>query len=350
MVAAVVAAAGCSAEPAGGGNAGQGRNVGSSGATAGGNGGAGTGGSNATGGNGATAGAAGTTATGGQVGTGGSSGGGAGMGGAAGMGGGGPTTALCTPARPHDPGPTTVTLQSGGKNRGYILHIPPGYDGTTQVPLVFDIHGFTSWAEEQLQRSKWDEMADKEGFVVIAPDGVNQSWNAGNCCGGNEENDVQFFRDMVEKATADLCIDSKRVYVSGHSNGGAMTYRLACEAADLFAAVNPVCGGMWMSVSPCNPSRPIPVLATRSRNDGTVTIDSADDDIDEWLSNDECDESAVTTSGVCKTYTSCSAGTQVMDCRPGGGHGFYYASGDGNPDNYLVPDNAWPFFKQFSLP
>jgi polyhydroxybutyrate depolymerase len=291
-------------------------------------------------------------ATSGEAGAGGASGGGGvAMVGAAGMGGGGgATTTLCTPARPHDPGPTTVTLQSGGTNRSYILHVPPGYDGTTQVPLVFDIHGFTSWAEEQLQRSKWDEMADKEGFVVIAPDGVNQSWNAGNCCDGNAENDVQLFRDMVEKATVELCIDSKRVYVSGHSNGGAMAYRLACEAADLFAAVNPVCGAMGMSIDPCNPSRPIPVLATRATEDGAVTIDSADGDIDEWLTNNECDESAMTTSGVCKTYTSCSAGTQVTDCRPGGGHGFYYASGSGNPDNYLVPDNVWPFFQQFSLP
>jgi polyhydroxybutyrate depolymerase len=231
-------------------------------------------------------------------------------------------------------------------NRSYILHVPPGYDGTKQLPLVFDIHGYTSFASEQLARSKWDKMADKEGFILIAPDGVNESWNAGNCCGGNKQDDVSFFRDMVKKTAADLCIDSKRVYVSGHSNGGAMTYRLACEAADIIAAVAPVCGGMFMAVSTCNPSRPVPVMGIRSTGDPTVTIDSADDDVDEWLSNDMCDESAVTTSGVCKTYASCSAGTQVMDCRPPGNHGFFYA----NNNEFLVPDRAWPFLKQFSLP
>jgi hypothetical protein len=77
------------------------------------------------------------------------------------------------------------------------------------------------------------------------------------------------------------------------------------------------------------------------------TIDTAGGDIDEWLSNDKCAEDQVTTSGVCKTYESCDAGTQVMDCRPRGNHDFFYGS---NPDNYLVPDNAWLFFKQFSLP
>lgn len=262
-----------------------------------------------------------------------------------GGGGGGSVTGPCSPARPHAAGNSTVTLQSGGMNRSYLLHVPPGYDGTKSLPLVLDVHGYTSFASEQMTRSKWDKMADKEGFVLIEPEGVNKSWNAGSCCGGNSQDDVKYFRDVVAKATAELCVDKKRVYVSGHSNGGAMTHRLACEAADIFAAAAPVCG--WMTISNCNPSRPVPLLSIRGLNDGTVKIDGADADVNEWLSNDKCAKDQVTTSGVCKTYKSCDAGTQVMDCRPRGGHDFFYAN---NPDNYLVPDNAWPFFKQFSLP
>jgi polyhydroxybutyrate depolymerase len=266
------------------------------------------------------------------------------MGGAGGSAGGGPATAPCMPARPKASGNSTVTLQSGGMNRTYLLHIPPGYDGTKPLPLVFDIHGYTSFASEQMMRSKWDKMADKEGFVLIEPEGVNKSWNAGSCCGGAAD-DVKYFRDVVAKATADLCIDKKRIYVTGHSNGGAMTHRLACEAADIFAAAAPVCG--WMTINNCNPVRPVPMLSIRGLNDGTVKIDTADGDINEWLANDKCAKDQVTTSGVCKTYKSCDAGTQVVDCRPRGGHDFFYAN---NPDNYLVPENAWPFFKQFSLP
>jgi polyhydroxybutyrate depolymerase len=359
-----------------GGDGGSSGQAGSGGAGSGGAGGAATsgtgptaGGSHAAGGNGgsagagttggATAGMAGQVATGsasggsggGNGGTGGAaagmSGAAAGMGGAAaGMGGGGGSTiSPCSPARPHAAGNSTVTLQSGGMSRTYLLHIPPGYDGMKPLPLVFDVHGYTSFASEQMMRSKWDKMADKEGFVLIDPEGVNKSWNAGSCCGGNSQDDVKYFRDVVAKATADLCIDKKRVYVSGHSNGGAMTHRLACEAADIFAAAAPVCG--WMTISNCNPSRPIPLLSIRGLNDGTVKIEGADADVNEWLSNDKCAKEQVTTSGVCKTYKSCDAGTQVMDCRPRGGHDFFYGN---NPDNYLVPDNAWPFFKQFSLP
>ncbi|HVY25665.1 MAG TPA: PHB depolymerase family esterase [Polyangiaceae bacterium] len=356
-----MSALGCASSPSAGGSdggaPGQGGIPGSSGANLGGGGLHEAGGSQAAGGvagNGGNGGTGGATVTNEQAGSGGSSGGGAGGDGGAvsggnagsgGVGGGGAVTGSCNPARPHAPGTSTISLQSGGTNRSYLLHIPPGYDGTKPLPLVFDVHGYTSFASEQLMRSKWDKMADKEGFVLIDPDGVNKSWNAGSCCGGNKQDDVKFFRDMVAKATAELCIDSKRVYVSGHSNGGAMTYRLACEAADIFAAVAPVCG--WMTVNDCSPVRPIPVLAIRGLNDTTVTINTADGDIEEWLSNDKCAEDKTTSSGVCKTYTSCAAGTQVMDCRPRGNHNFFYAT---NPDNYLVPDNAWPFFKQFSLP
>jgi len=288
-------------------------------------------------------------ATGGGGAAGSGMGGGAAGGAAAGDG----TATACTPARAHEPGTSMVTMQYGDVARDYVLHIPPSYDGTEPLPLVFDVHGYTSFATEQLMRSKWDQMADRENFVLIDPDGMNKSWNAGNCCGGNDNDDVGFFRELVKKATAELCIDSKRVYVSGHSNGGAMTYRLACEAADIFAAAAPVCG--WTGIDPCQPSRAIPILEIRALDDGVVLYDgggiaaSAASDLNLWLGLDGCADTPVASSqdGVCTAHTSCAAGTQVMECHPHGNHDFFYAT---NPDDLLVPDTAWPFFKQFSLP
>ena len=322
-----------------GGNTGAGGNAGTGGN-------AGGGGTSAIGGNTATGG---TTATGGSGGAAGGAGGAAGVSGT-GSGGAGTT---CTPARTHAPGTSTVNMQSGGMARDYVLHIPPSYDGTTALPLVFDVHGYTSFATEQLMRSKWDQMADKEHFVLIDPDGINKSWNAGNCCGSNNVDDVTFFRDMVKKASAELCIDTKRVYVSGHSNGGAMTYRLACEAPDIFAAANPVCG--WMGITNCKPSRPIAMLEIRAFNDTTVQYDgggvagSAASELNLWLGFDTCAGMPVISSqnGVCTAHTSCAQETQVMECHPRGNHNFFYAT---NPDHLLVPDTAWPFFKQFALP
>ena len=282
------------------------------------------------------------SSTGGTANAGASSGGTAPTGGAAGTGGGGPIAGSCMPGRPKTAGTTTVMIQVGGKTRQYLLHIPTGYDGTKRIPAVVDIHGWSSWAAEQLQRSKWDKEADKQGFVLVEPDGINKSWIGGGL--GGDPTDVQFFRDIAKKLTAELCVDDKRIYVTGHSNGGAMTYQLACEASDVFAAAAPVCG--WLSGT-CNPSRPIPLMAIRALQDGTVKIDTADADLNKFTSHNKCAATPIATSGVCKTRTSCDAGTQVSDCRPRGGHDFFYAN---NPDAFFVPEKAWAFFKQFSLP
>ncbi len=230
-----------------------------------------------------------------------------------------------------------------------MLHVPTGYDGTRQLPLVLDIHGYTSFATEQLDRSKWDEMADKETFVVVAPDGVDEAWNAGGL-GDSSIDDVGFIRAVVDDVASKLCIDEKRVYATGHSNGGAMTHKLGCEAADLFAAIAPICG--WTSGS-CNPSRPIAVAAVRALEDSTVQYNgggiapSAEADLAVWLNADECADMPVVSShdDVCTTHTACVSGTQVMECHPHGNHNFFYAT-----DNLLVPDTIWPFFKQFALP
>ncbi|HKO49067.1 MAG TPA: PHB depolymerase family esterase [Polyangiaceae bacterium] len=320
---------------------------GGTGAT-GGKGGAGAiGGSTANGGNAGLAGAA----SGGRAGAGGSNAGGGAGAGASGAGGNAGGT--CSPIRSHAAGTTTVKMKFGGADRDYVLHIPPGYDGSKKLPLVFDVHGLGSFGTEQVMRSKWDVLSDKEGFVLIAPNGVGNSWNAGNCCGSTAD-DVGFFREMVKKASTELCIDTKRVYMSGHSNGGSLAYRLACEAADLFAAVNPVCG--WRGLSSCKPSRPIAILEIRSLEDGTVQYNgggiatSAASDLKAWLDFDRCAATPVQSSanGVCTTHTACAAGTQVMECHPHGNHDFFYSSN--NTDKLMVPDTAWSFFKQFSLP
>ena len=124
------------------------------------------------------------------------------------------------------------------------------------LPVVFDLHGWTINPRTQLGKTKWAEKADKEGFIVVAPDGadgMDQSWNVkGVCCGDAKKamlEDVRFVRDIVTKLKTDLCIDERRVYASGHSTGAAMTLNLGCEAADIFAAVAPVCGATSLTTT-----------------------------------------------------------------------------------------------------
>ncbi len=281
-------------------------------------------------------------------------------------------TPPCSPAKPHswsqDPIGETVKLQSNGLQRDYLVHVPKSYDGIKPLPVVFDLHGWTINPKAQLAKTKWTEKGDSEGFIVVAPnglDGQDQSWNVkGVCCGDAKTamlDDVRFVRDIVAKLKTDLCVDEKRIYASGHSNGAAMTLLLGCEAADLFAAVAPVCGAT-LQPTECRPSRPIAVAMTRSLNDQAVVYDgktdasgywqSAADDLALWRGLNHCASAPVVASqnGVCQTYTDCDKGTNVMLCSPRGGHDFFHESGDGNPDNYVVTETLWPFFKQFSLP
>lgn len=271
----------------------------------------------------------------------------------------------CVPARPHDAGTTTVKLTFDGKARDYVVHVPPAYDGAKALPMVVDFHGYTSWATEQLERTKWGELADSEGFIVLEPDGTlegngeSRSWNVELCCGVAQQqavNDVGFIRHLVGQLESELCVDPKRVYATGHSNGAAMTFLLACQAADLFAAVAPVCGATLQPMA-CHPARPIAVAMIRAKGDDAVPYQGKPDwqsaaaDFALWQGLNQCATTPLdaTLNGVCESYTECAAGTSVMLCSPRGGHGFFYRPEE-NLDHLLVPDTAWPFFKQFSLP
>jgi len=269
----------------------------------------------------------------------------------------------CTPGKTHAAGDSTVTFDFSGRTRDYVLHVPTGYDGSKRIPLVVDLHGYTSWATEQATRTKWGAKADTEGFIVVDPDGVEKSWNALICCGtaaSSKIDDVAFMREVVARVSAALCVDPKRVYLSGHSNGAMMTFLLGCQAADLFAAIAPVAGVPPMP-SDCHPSRPLPVAMIRAKQDGTVPYDgsgtgatrfsSAQEDFDKWKALDQCSSTPLVAShnGVCQTYTQCASGTEVELCSPRGDHLFFFANAAGNPDNLLVPDTAWEFFSRHSL-
>jgi polyhydroxybutyrate depolymerase len=269
----------------------------------------------------------------------------------------------CSPAKAHAAGDSTETFEFGGLSRDYVVHVPVGYNGGKRVPLVIDLHGYTSWATEQATRTKWGAKADAEGFIVVDPDGVEKSWDATICCGtalSSKIDDVAFMREVVARVSTAFCIDPKRVYLSGHSNGAMMTFVLGCQAADIFAAIAPV-AGVTPAPSTCHPTRPVPVAMIRALQDGTVPYDgkgtgatrfqSAQEDFDTWKALDQCANSPLVAShnGVCQTYTHCAAGTEVELCSPRGDHLFFFANAAGNPDNLLVPDTAWEFFSRHSL-
>jgi polyhydroxybutyrate depolymerase len=225
------------------------------------------------------------------------------------------------------------TLSFGGTDYGYVVHLPPSYDGSKRAPLVLNWHGYTSNAAQQQAFSGFDLVADEEGMVVVYPNSVDASWNAGSCCSSaTTRDDVGFARALVAEISSKACVDSKRIYSTGMSNGGFMSFRLGCEAADLFAAVAPVAGKI--GVPGCRPSRPIPLLAIHGTADTLVPYTTGGlspdmltvpDTAKKWADLDGCtqgpDKGFERGNAHCEGWTSCGGGTAVTLCTvEGGGH------------------------------
>jgi len=248
------------------------------------------------------------------------------------------------------PGLHDETIQSGGMARTFHVHVPPGYDPSTPTMLVFVFHGLTEhgvgsdvFAIEYL--SQMDPVSDAKGFLLVYPDGYQNSWNAGLCCGGAVSakiDDIGFFDDMLARIESEYCVDTKRVYAGGLSNGGFFSNRLACERANVVAAIGPVAGPL--DITPCNPSRPVPIFEVHGTSDPVVYYnggsasgaDSVPTAIATWEKNDQCTDPMPATvytngSATCTEETMCAGGSAVELCViQGGGHQW-----PGGKDDYL---------------
>lgn len=160
----------------------------------------------------------------------------------------------------------------GGRTRSYLVHVPLTSRGA--LPVVLAFHGGGGNARQFQESAGLDRVADREGFLVVYPNGTGPlsghllTWNAGSCCGSaarDQVDDVGFVRALLADLAQRTPIDRQRIYATGHSNGGMMSYRLAVEAPDLVAAVVPVSGAMV--VMRPGPSRPVPVLHIHSVDD-----------------------------------------------------------------------------------
>lgn len=280
--------------------------------------------------------------------------------GAAGAGageGGGEAIAACN----GKPMPRSGTRFLG--ERSYIVHVPTGY-GDAAVPLVLNLHGYRATADIQQSYSQMDGKADAEGFVVVYPQGEGSppAWNAGGCCGGATTDDVGFLAALLDALEEELCIDPRRVYVTGLSNGGFMSHRLACEMADRIAAAAPVAG--TIAVDPCRPARPIPVLHIHGTADATVPYEGgwskgARETMVEWAERNGCDPTSATTfqngDSRCETWSGCEGGADVVLCTvEGGGHtwpGSFDVPALGYTTKDLVANDViWTFFAAHPKP
>lgn len=247
-----------------------------------------------------------------------------------------------------------LTLEHDGIERNYDVYIPPGYDPTTPTPVVFDFHAWTtgSWIQDLLSGMR--AKANAEGFIVVQPNGVGQSWNAGPvCCEPANEDDVDdvgFFLAMIDALEQDACIDPTRIYADGMSNGGYMSHRLGCELADVVAAIGPV--ESFIGIPDCAPSRPLPVImVTGELGAGQQAVAS----FEAWRDYNGCtDEPEVTLeSGVftCFTHDDCDEGVEVTHCwGEGVDHCWPSPAQPVLPcsEDLATTDELWAFFQRWT--
>jgi polyhydroxybutyrate depolymerase len=184
------------------------------------------------------------------------------------------TTAATPPARPRAPsGDSVETMTHAGVERRYLLHVPTDLPASESVPLVLVLHGAGGEPEEIEAGSGWNALADERGMVVAYPEGDGGDWNAGVCCGGavrEKHDDVGFLNALIEHLDGFAQIDPERVVVVGHSNGGMMAYRLACDADAKVYGVASVAG---TNMAGCQPTRLLSFMEIHGTADRVVPFE-----------------------------------------------------------------------------
>ncbi|MBN2305478.1 MAG: hypothetical protein JXQ72_13415, partial [Anaerolineae bacterium] len=283
--------------------------------------------------------------------------------------------------------------QTYGPNpRGYMLYVPPSYDPAEPMPLVLALHGRPGTATGTAYLYDLNRVAAEEGFIAVYPEGQlvvagerGREWNYTRGTPGyqtGEVDDVAFLDTVIDDIALSVNVDRQRVYVTGFSNGGFMTQRLACEAAGTYAAFAEVGSALFPHfITVCEDQPPVPILIMHGTADASIPWEglvirdqvlhySVPDTMIFWAIHDKCEPNAVdysvippqdpapTTSVHRYLFTECAPGTEVLYyVIEGGGHNL-----PGLPDR-LEPEIAsqvntdihaskviWEFLSQFTLP
>lgn len=277
----------------------------------------------------------------------------------------------CGKPAPVPPGESIQqSITSGDVHRTYLLHLPPDYESGAELPLVLSFHGHASFAGEQEKRTGLSKLADQEGFVAVYPQGLagndhQTGWSTAPRR-ATEVNDVRFVSDLLNQLQTRLCIDPKRIYATGFSNGGGLTNLLACTMAGRIAAFAPVSG----SYPPipyqggCHPVRPVSLLEIHGNADAIVPYGGNDRYppvllwLDEWAARDGCVNGATTTVQERITeirWSGCRANAEIVHYRiseqghvwPGD---IFVVPGGTARDTMSASQLIWSFFQKHPLP
>ena len=260
-----------------------------------------------------------------------------------------------------------------GDDRPVSVRVPSGYDAASPAPLVILLHGFGASGFLQDVIFRISTTADAKGYFFAAPDGTvdedgSRFWNATDaCCNfhGSDVDDVAYLTKLVHDIEAAYSIDPKRIYFVGHSNGGFMSHRLACDAATDVAAIVSVAGAVYADPAKCNPAQPVAVLQIHGTNDGSVAYEGSSGVISQpgalatvttWAGKNGCGAAPTELPGSLDLEGSI-AGTETdvtrfEGCEPGGAAELWTIPGGTHVPNFVpeFPDLVWDFFAAHPKP
>jgi polyhydroxybutyrate depolymerase len=203
----------------------------------------------------------------------------------------------------------TEHIMVDGISRQFESYIPATANAAAKLPVVISLHGRLGNGKGMMSFADFRPIADREKFIVVCPDGIDRSWNAGRATPANKKgiNDVKFIDQLITYIVNTYNGDAKRVYVTGMSNGGFMSSRLACELNNRIAAIA-VVGASMISEMNYHPGKPIPVMYIQGTEDTFVpfiggktkgvsgNVYSHAEVLKLWVGVDKCDETPVITN------------------------------------------------------
>lgn len=286
--------------------------------------------------------------------------------------------------QPLEKGNHTRELTVDELKRSYIVHVPPKYDANQPTPMVMVLHGAGMNAGMMAAMSGMNTKSDAAGFVVVYPNGTGvgplQTWNAGGLRGKISEkrpDDVKYLRQVIDDVASVVNVDRNRVFATGLSNGGMMSYRMAIEMPDQIAAIAPVAG--TMTCAEAELVRPVAVMHFHGTSDtivpyagpgkgatGFMTFESVDETIAMWCRMNGCsdmgqkealpDSAEDGTTSTREVYGAGKQSTEVVLIKiEGGGHNW-----PGGADfrgllgktckDFQANDLIWEFFQKHPMP